>query len=192
MPLNAKVTPTTPQTQPIPSEVAVRVLNRPHSITADVEIGDDSEGLLMSHGANDGGYALYVKDGKLHYVHNYLAKAIYHIESQKKIPVGRHKLRYEFQVTGKPDPTVGKGAAGQGKLYFDNELVGQGDIPVTIPVAIGLSGKLSIGEAPSAPVTPDYKGPFKFKGKIYSVTVDVGGEHIEDANAKMRNVMARQ
>jgi arylsulfatase len=181
-----------PDTQPVASEVAVKVLNRPHSITVDMETADDAEGLLVSHGANDGGYALYIKDDKLHYAHNYLAKAIYHIESEKKISAGRHKLRYEFEVTSKPDPTVGKGAAGRGKLYIDDELVGQGDIPVTIPIAIGLSGKFSIGEAPSAPVTPDYHGAFKFKGKIYSVTVDVGGEHIEDANAKMRTVMARQ
>jgi arylsulfatase len=181
-----------PGTQPIPSDAAVKVLNRPHSITADVDIAADTEGILVSHGAIDGGYVLYVKDGKLHYAHNYVAKAIYHVESEKKIPVGRHKLRYEFEVTAKPDPAVGKGVAGRVKLYVDNELVGQGEIPVTIPIVIGLSGRFSIGEAPSAPVTHDYQGAFKFKGKIYSVTVDVSGEFIEDSNAKMRNVMARQ
>ncbi|XES78325.1 MAG: arylsulfatase [Candidatus Bathyarchaeia archaeon] len=182
-----------PETEPIPPDVAVKVLNRTHTITADVDITSDAvEGLLVSHGANDGGYALYVKDNKLHYVHNYLAKAIYHIESEKTIPTGHHKLRYEFEVTGKPDPAAGKGAAGRGKLFIDNELVGQGDIPVTIPIAIGLSGKFSIGEAPSAPVTPDYKGQFKFTGKINSIVVDVSGELIEDAEAKMRTVMARQ
>jgi arylsulfatase len=181
-----------PETQPIPSDAAVKVLNRPHSITADVEIANDTEGIIISHGAIDGGYVMYVKNGKLHYAHNYVAKAIYHVESEKTLPVGRHKLRYEFEVTAKPDPAVGKGAAGRGKLYIDNELVGEGDIPVTIPIVIGLSGRFSIGEAPSAPITPDYQGAFKFKGKIYSVTVDVSGEFIEDSNAKMRNVMARQ
>jgi arylsulfatase A-like enzyme len=182
-----------PDTQPITSEAAVRVLNRTHVITADVEMGDHPEGLLVSHGANDGGYALYVKAGKLHYAHNYVAKAIYHFESQKNVPAGRHKLRYEFEVTGKPEPAAGKGAPGKGKLYIDDELVGEMDIPVTIPIAIGLSGRFSVGEAPSAPLTPDYEGQFKFNGKIYSVTVDVSGETIEeDANAKMRTVMARQ
>jgi arylsulfatase len=181
-----------PETQPMPSDVAVKVLNRPHSITADVEIADDTEGILVSHGAIDGGYVMYVKDSKLHYAHNYVAKAIFHVDSEKKLPLGRHKLRYEFEVTGKPDPAAGKGAAGRGKLYIDTELVGQGDIPVTIPIVIGLSGRFSIGESPSAPITPDYQGAFKFKGKIFSVTVDVSGEQLEDANAKMRNVMARQ
>jgi hypothetical protein len=148
--------------------------------------------LLLSHGASDGGYAFYVKNKKLHYVLNYLSKALYHIESQKDVPQGRHKLRYSFEVTGKPEPAAGKGAPGIGKLYFDDELVGQGEIPVTIPITMGLSGKFSVGESPSSPVTPDYKGQFKFTGKLYSVTVDVSGEHIEDAEAKIRTVMARQ
>jgi arylsulfatase A-like enzyme len=180
------------ETQPIGSEVAVNVLNRTHSITADTEIIANTEGLLVSQGANDGGYALYVKEGKLNYAYNYLGKSIYHIESEKQIPLGRHKLRFEFEVTGKPDPAAGKGAPGRGKLYIDSELVGGNDIPITIPIIMGLSGKFSIGEAPSAPVTPDYSGAFKFTGKIYSITVDVSGESIEDANAKMRHVMARQ
>jgi arylsulfatase len=122
------------ETQPIGSEVAVNVLNRTHSITEDTEIIANTEGLLVSQGANDGGYALYVKAGKTNYAYNYLGKAIYHIESEKQIPLGRHKLRFEFEVTGKPDPTAGKGASGRGKLYVDSELVGQGDIPVTIPI----------------------------------------------------------
>jgi hypothetical protein len=62
-----------PDTQPIPSEVAVNVLNRSHCITADVEIPKGKvEGLLVSHGANDAGYAFYIKNNKLHYVHNCL------------------------------------------------------------------------------------------------------------------------
>ncbi len=182
-----------PGTQPIPSDAAVKVLNRPHTITADVEIPKGNvEGLLVSHGANDAGYAFYIKGNKLHYVHNYVAKAFYHIESEKEIPEGHHKLRYEFEVTSKPDPAAGKGCAGRGKLYIDNELVGQGNIPVTIPIMTGVSGRFSVGEAPSAPVTPDYQGIFKFTGKLYSVTVDVSGEHIVDSNAKMRTIMARQ
>ncbi|MGD6850838.1 MAG: arylsulfatase [Candidatus Bathyarchaeia archaeon] len=179
-------------TQPIPADVAVKVLNRSHAITADVETKDDTDGLLVSHGASEGGYALYIKDGKLHYAHNYLAKEVYHIVSQKRVSSGRHKLRYLFEVTGKPNIASGKGTPGKGKLFIDNELVGEGDIPVTIPIVIGISGRFSVGEAPSSPVTPDYHGAFKFKGKIYNITIDVGGEQVEDIEAKMRNILARQ
>jgi hypothetical protein len=39
---------------------------------------------------------------------------------------------------------------------------------------------------------PEYQPPFEFTGKIYSVTVDVSGQLIEDKEAEVRMVMARQ
>ena len=57
-----------PGTQSIPFFAAPRVLNRPHSITADVEIpSGGAEGVLLSQGTSAGGYSLFVKDGKLRY-----------------------------------------------------------------------------------------------------------------------------
>ncbi len=182
-----------PNTQPIATNAAARVLNRSHAITADVEIPKGgAQGVLLSQGGNDGGYALYVKESKLHYVHNYVARTIYHVESKVTVPQGRHKLRYEFEVTGKPDFATGKGAPGRAQLYIDNELVGQREMSVTTPVALGLAGGVSVGVAPGSPVTPDYKPPFEFTGKIYSVTVDVSGELIKDTEADYRKIMAQQ
>ncbi|MHB8101895.1 MAG: hypothetical protein ACYDEF_06915 [Methanosarcina sp.] len=56
----------------------------------------------------------------------------------------------------------------------------------------GSTGGVTCGSAHGSPVTPDYEPPFEFTGKIYSVTVDVSGELIEDKEAEMRMVMARQ
>ena len=51
----------------VPIGSAPPVFNRPHSITADVTIPDSgAEGVLLAQGGIAGGYALYVKDGKLH------------------------------------------------------------------------------------------------------------------------------
>ncbi len=53
-------------------------MNRPHSITADVDIPKDgAEGVLLSHGGNDGGFSFYVQGGKLHYAYNYVADTFY-------------------------------------------------------------------------------------------------------------------
>ena len=93
-----------PGTQSIPPNTAVKVLNRTHSITAEVEIPKEgAEGALLAQGGNDGGYVFYMKNGKLHWAHNYVAKEIYHVESTAPVPKGRHQLRFEFEVTGKPD-----------------------------------------------------------------------------------------
>jgi hypothetical protein len=67
-----------------------------------------AEGVLLSHGGNAGGYTLFVKDKKLHYPHNYCGSKEFHVESNVDVPEGACEVRYEFEPTGKPDPTKGK------------------------------------------------------------------------------------
>ena len=53
-----------PGTQSIPNFAAPRLHNRPHSITATVDIPEGgAEGVLFCQGTAAGGYSLYVKDG---------------------------------------------------------------------------------------------------------------------------------
>jgi arylsulfatase len=180
-------------TQEVPVNAAAKIINRPHSITADVEIPEGgAEGVLISQGGIDGGYTFYVKDGKLQYIYNYVARNFYHVESTALVPEGRHKLRYEFEVTGKPDVLKGKGASGRGQLYIDGQLVGQVDMDVTNPIMLGLASGVAIGADPGSPVTDKYQGSFEFTGTIYNVTVDVSGDLIRDTEAEMRAIMARQ
>ena len=78
----------------VPTNAGPNVLNRPHSITADVEIPKGgAEGALISAGDVQGGFAFYVQNGKLHYVYNYVGQQFYHAESNVAVPEGRHKLR---------------------------------------------------------------------------------------------------
>ena len=66
----------------VPANAGPAVLNRPHSITADVEIPKGgAEGCLLSAGDVQGGFALYVQGGKLHYVYNYVGSQFFHAES---------------------------------------------------------------------------------------------------------------
>ncbi len=182
-----------PGTQSVPPNVAAPVLNRPHSITADVEIpASGAEGMLLAHGGGAGGYAFYVKDGKLKWCHNYVARNRFYVESIESVPTGRHELRFEFEVTGGPDFANGKGAPGRAQLYFDGKLVGQADVPVTTPFVLGLTAGVTCGEASGTPVTPDYEPPFEFTGTLHKVVIDVSGELIRDTEAEMRRVMAQQ
>lgn len=181
-----------PDTQSVPNFAAPRVLNRPHSITADVEIPDHgAEGVLLSQGTAAGGYSFYVKDGKLRYVHNYVGRQLLEVESDDVVPAGKHELRFEFEPTGQPDPSKGKGAPGRLQLYVDGTLVGNADAPITTPFMFN-PGALTCGANPGSPVTPDYEGPFPFTGTLHSVTLDVSGELIHDPEAELRAHMARQ
>jgi arylsulfatase len=84
----------------VPFFAGPRVLNRPHSIIAAVEIPDDgAEGVLICQGTAAGGYSFFVKDGKVRYVHNYVGRALYKVESDDVVPPGRHELRFEFEPT---------------------------------------------------------------------------------------------
>jgi len=182
-----------PDTQVVPINSCPQVLNRPHSITADVEIPKGgAEGVLLCCGSVQGGYSLYVQNGKLHYAYNYVDSQHFDIESTILVPEGCHKLRYEFEVTGKPDIMKGKGTPGIGRLYVDGELVGEGSIPVTIPILMGIGGGIACGVNPGSPICDQYQPPFKFTGRLYSATVDVSGELIRQPEAEMRVYMARQ
>jgi arylsulfatase len=180
-----------PGTQVVPAPPST--LNRPHSITADVEIpAAGAEGVLLSMGGVDGGYSFYLKDGKLCYVHNYVGKEIMIVRSKDSVPAGRHKLRFEFEPTGAPDIRKGKGSPGRAQLYIDKKLVGQMEMAVTTPMSYGIGAGLSVGADVGSPITTDYRAPFSFAGKLYTVTVDVSGEVIQDDELTMRKIMARQ
>ncbi len=181
-----------PNTQPVPNFAAPKVLNRPHSITADVEIPEGgAEGVLLSQGTAAGGYSFYVKDGKLRYVHNYVGRQLLEVASDSDVPTGKHALRFEFEPTGPPDPAQGKGAPGLLQLYVDGTLVGNAEAAITTPFMFN-PGALTCGANPGSPVTPDYEGPFAFTGTLHSVTLDVSGDLIHDHEAELRAHLARQ
>ena len=182
-----------PGTQMVPPAAGANVLNRSHTITADVDIPvGGAEGALLSVGDVQGGYCLYVLGGKLHYVYNYVGTEFAHVESNVPVPVGRHKLGFQFEVTGKPDIPKGRGAPGIGRLYIDGEVAGELDMPLTMPLAFGLAGGIVCGADTGSPVWNKYKPPFKFTGTLYSATVDVSGELIKDEEHAFKVMMARQ
>jgi hypothetical protein len=59
-----------------------------------------------------------------------------------------------------------------------------------MPLSLGLSGGIAYGADTGAPVTPDYKAPFKFTETIHGMTVDVSGDLIRDTGAEIRKIMA--
>jgi hypothetical protein len=113
------------------------------------------------------------------------------VSAPDPVPEGRHELRFEFEPTGAPDIPNGKGAPGRAQLYVDGELVAENDIPITIPIIIAPGG-MTCGADPGSPVSPEYKAPFRFTGKLHTVTVDLSGKLIDDHESQLRVAMARQ
>jgi arylsulfatase len=182
-----------PNTQAIVAAAAAKTLNRPHSFTAEVEIPKDgADGVLLSMGGNDGGFSFYVQDGKLCYLHNYVALDYFYVKAKDKLPAGKHFLSMQFEPTGKPDIKNGKGVPAKVTLLVDGKPIVTGEMPHTVPNRLGQGGAMIVGADPGAPVNPEYKPPFKFTGTLKRVIVDVSGEHVVDHEAEMRVAMAKQ
>lgn len=149
--------------------VAPRVLNRAHSITAEVEMPrDGADGILLTQGGRHNGYALYVLNGRLVYTYNYFGIERTSIQSKEALPAGALTLRYEFT----PDSSE-PGAGGLGRLFVNDEAVSEGRIKRTIPARISLDETFDVGEDHGTPVTEEYSTPFRFQGQLQKVIVDL-------------------
>ncbi|MGI5860722.1 MAG: arylsulfatase [Myxococcales bacterium] len=170
-----------------------RIFNRPHSITAEVVIPNEgAEGVLLTQGNRHCGYALYMKDGHLHHVHNYQNIERFRVSSMAPVPVGEVTLRYEFEPTGEADLSKGRGAPGRSQLYVNGDLGASIELPYTVPNAFGIIG-LSCGYAAVDSVDPEqFQAPFTFTGTIKRVVLDVSGDVIVDHKAELDRMMAQQ
>ena len=84
---------------------------------------------------------------------------------------------------------VRPGSPGRGQLYINNELVGNEESHVTVPITFGIEG-VSRGYDFGETVSHEYHGALSFTGKIHTVTVDVSGDLIVNDEAAMRRLMA--
>ena len=108
-------------------------------------------------GSGSGGYALFIQDKKLHYVYNYVGSQEFVVSSDVEVPEGTVEVRFEFEPKGKPDMKKGKGAPAKAQLYINGKLVGEGQLPVTIPLAFGLGGGLVIGRGTGSPISSRFQ-----------------------------------
>jgi arylsulfatase len=171
---------------PVPEVVAANVHNRSHLITAAVEVGPaQAEGVLAAQGSLLGGWSLFLLDGELRYVHNYVGLEEHRIAAPVQLTEGAHQLAFRFTKTAEH--------AGTGALLVDGTVVAEGDIPRFTPTRFSLTGAgLTCGRDPGLPVTDDYAPPFTFTGRSVRVTIDVSGEPYLDPEAEAADAIARQ
>ncbi|PZF85574.1 sulfatase-like hydrolase/transferase [Jiangella anatolica] len=180
-----------PGTAEVPESAAVNIRNRNYSIAVEVHVDSvDAQGVLFSHGARFGGHALYVKDGRLHYVYNYVGSNVQTVVGDAPVPTGDVVLSAAFVKDGDTMPTTGTVS-----LYIDDRQVGEG-VVTTQPGNFSLVGEgLNVGSDPASPVTEDYPGtsPFAFTGgTIRAAIVDVSGEPFVDLEKEATAMMARE
>ena len=74
----------------LPDAVAPNLRNRSWQMTAEIDNTDgDAAGVIANHGGAAGGYALYVKDGRLCYVDNFLGTETTIVRADVELPRSR-------------------------------------------------------------------------------------------------------
>jgi arylsulfatase len=180
-----------PDTADVPESVAVNIRRRSYTIAAGAVVETpEAEGVLFAQGGSAGGHSLYIKDGRLPYMYNWLGERQYDIISASEIRTGKHVFSAEFQKSG--DDADTHSALGKLTLYIDEEKVGEGEI-MTQPGFFGLTGDgLCVGRDGNSPVSPDYAAPFPFRGGVIDrVIVDVSGDHYVDHEKEVLAYIAR-
>jgi arylsulfatase len=183
-----------PDVADVPESQSVNVRNRSFTIGALVDIPEPgAQGVLFAHGSRFGGHALYVKDGRLHYVNNFVGITEQAIVATEDVPTGEDLiLSASFDKDGEDPPGVSTGIV---SLYHGDRKVGEGRIK-TQPGRFMLSEEgLCVGRDGGEPVTGDYPGerPYRFTGgTIKRVVVDVSGEPYMDLEREAQAVLMRE
>jgi arylsulfatase len=140
--------------------------NVPFSITAEVESATGAaDGVIAAIGGSTAGWSLYVKDGRPVFYYNFFEVAGYRAQSSVPLPQGKSTVRVEFTPE---EPGYGKPAAA--KLFVDGKETAAVRVERTVPVGYSAEG-FDVGMDNISAVSPDYKAPFAFRGKVLSVTI---------------------
>ncbi|NUV63682.1 arylsulfatase [Streptomyces sp. CAI-85] len=179
----------------VPEAVAVNIRNRSYAIGALVDLpgGPAAAGVLFAHGGRFGGHALYVKDGRLTYVYNFLGSEEQRITATEELPTGDQViLAASFDKDGEVSPGVATGVL---SLYHGDRKVGEGRIR-TQPGRFTLAGEgLNVGRDGGDAVTSDYPGPAPHAftgGTLHRVAVDVSGDPYVDLEREAEAMLARE
>jgi hypothetical protein len=178
-----------PGTSEVPEASAANIINVSYKILAEVELTRDSQGVIFAQGSRFGGYSLFVKDGKLVYVYNFLGippeqRIVADAPTSGTRIVGVEFIKERMGEHHEPYGTL--------KLHVDDRVVAEGELR-TIASRFSLSGEgLCVGYDGGDAVSSEYKPTFEFTGgRIVKVVYDVGDDRYVDLERHLAAAMAR-
>jgi arylsulfatase A-like enzyme len=175
----------------IPLSDAPSILNRSFTITAEVEVPEGGDGMIVTAGGRYGGFGLYLLKGKPVFTYNLLMLLLPRWAGEQQLSAGTHTIVFDFKYDG---PGIAKG--GTGVLKVDGQQVAALTLPKTIPFLLPADETFDVGVDLRTGVNDqDYQVPFRFNGRINRVTFNLGkvqltlDEHrkFKEANATARD-----
>jgi arylsulfatase len=139
-----------------------------HSVTAEIVVPNTkTEGVIIAQAGYFGGWALYMKGGRVHHEYNFFGIEHTNVGAKAALAPGKHTIVYEFT----PDEAK-PGTGGKSILSVDGQKVAEGHIPKTVPFIFSADEGTDVGMDGETPVSADYgQSGNAFTGKIVKVTV---------------------
>jgi arylsulfatase len=148
-------------------DIFIDLRNKGYTMTADVEVDDNGNGVIVCQGGRFGGLSFYVKDGKPAFSYNFLGLETTDIMAEKSLKAGKYAIVYDFDYAG-----GGLGKGGVGTISVDGTQVAKGSLARTQPGIFSVDDLADVGMDEGTQVA-DYGGSDKFTGKIEKVTIEV-------------------
>jgi arylsulfatase len=147
-------------------DIFIDLRNTAYTITTEVAVEANANGVIVCQGGRFGGLALYLKGGKPAFSYNYLGMESTQIISSETLKPGNYKLTYDFKYDG-----GGMGKGGVGTLSVNGKVVAEKRIEKTQPGIFSVDDLADIGVDDGTHVA-DYGTSSKFKGQINYVTIE--------------------
>ncbi len=171
---------------------AVEARGQSFSVLAEVTLDTaGAEGVLYKQGGAHGGHVLFIQDGRLHYVYNFMGDEEQAVASCSAAPVGKHIFGVRYERVGAVENS--HTPIGTVTLFIDDEAVGSRTDVKAHPGTFGLAGaSLSVGRNAGSAVSRAYKAPFTFTGgEIARVVVDISGQPYVDVEKELALAFAK-
>ena len=177
-----------PETTEVPEASAARTLGVSFKILAEVDFAPNAEGVIIAQGSRFGGYTMFVKDGKLRFIYNFLGIEEQELAAQAPTS-GKHIVGVDFKRE-----KLGEfhECHGPMRLYIDDKVAAEGQFK-TQSGHYALAGEgLCVGRDSGDAVSSAYKPQFPFTGgKVVKVVFDVADDVYVDIEQKFAAALAR-
>jgi arylsulfatase len=177
-----------PDTTEVPEASSASTHGRSFKIFAETEFTGDSQGVIVAQGSRFGGYSLFVKEGKLTFVYNFLG-----IPPEQRLAadapgVGKHVVGVQFTKDRQGDNGESIGTM---SLFVDAKEVASGEFR-TMTGRYSLCGEgLCVGRDGGDAVSSEYGTGFAFRnGRVIKVVYDLADDQYIDVEQQLAAALA--
>ena len=147
-------------------DVFIDLRNTAYTITSEVAVDANGNGVIVCQGGRFGGLSFYLKNGKPAFSYNYLGMESTQVIASEALKPGNYKLVYDFAYDG-----GGLGKGGVGTISVNGKKVAEKRIEKTQPGIFSVDDLADVGIDEGTRVA-DYGSSSKFSGTINYVTIE--------------------